>query len=327
MTTAHCIALLYPSAIHGSSSQLVDDVARLRAALPESEVIEMFDRPPTSWTVDDEHWMDRVDVAVMLDDAAEALGRMRRLTWVQSVMTGVDHVDTDAVAGAGVRLTTAAGTSSTEIAEFVVARVLEHWKRLPEIGDAQRDRHWHPMYGRPMTGSEVLLVGFGAIHRRVATLLAPFGVRLTAVRRERNDATPGVDAVITFDELDGALARADAALVALPSTPETDGMFDAARFEQMRPGAFFCNVGRGSAVVESALIASLSSGRLAGAALDVVATEPLPENDQMWESGARISPHSSSVPNMAITRVLDLVVENLGLLDAGRPLRNEVSGG
>lgn len=95
----------------------------------------------------------------------------------------------------------------------------------------------------------------------------------------------------------------------------------------MRPGAFFCNVGRGSAVVESALIASLSSGRLAGAALDVVATEPLPENDQMWESGARISPHSSSVPNMAITRVLDLVVENLGLLDAGRPLRNEVSGG
>ncbi|MDW3215585.1 MAG: NAD(P)-dependent oxidoreductase [Ilumatobacteraceae bacterium] len=316
---------MYPSSVHGSSERCDDDVERLRTNLPEAaDVIECFDRPLASLSGIGRDRLDAVDVAVVLGDPSELIGELPRLAWVQMITTGIDHVDTAALATADIRLTTAAGTSSPEIAEFVVARLLEQWKRLPELADLQLGHRWDPLYGRPLQGSKILLVGFGAINRAVATRLAPFQVELRAVRRSVSMDVPDVS-VITFDELDAGLAWADAVLVALPGHPDLDGLFDARRFAEMRPGTFFCNVGRGSAVCESALTDALASGHLGGVALDVTRVEPLPPDDELWGSGARISPHCSSAPEVAISRVLDLTSENLRRFAAGSRMHNEVS--
>lgn len=322
-----CVGLMYPSSIHGSAERRRRDLDRLRSRLPGIDVVECFDRDLASIGADDPDDIAAIDVAVVLGDPADLVGRMPRLAWVQSVTTGIDHVDVGRLAVAGVRLTTAGGTSSPEIAEFVVARVLEHWKRLPEIADAQRLRRWEPLYGRALSGSHVLLVGFGAINQAVAGLLAPFEVELKVVRRSLQATAASSPEVITFADLDAGLRWADAVVVALPATTETDDMFDAARFAQFRPGAFFCNVGRGTTVVESALIAALASGRVGGAALDVAVIEPLPPSDPLWSSDARISPHCSSAPEMAISRVLDLLIENMEQFVSGDRMRNEVELG
>ena len=113
-------------------------------------------------------------------------------------------------------------------------------------------------------------------------------------------------------------------MAAVPSNADTTGLFDATKFSAMKSGCFFVNVGRGTAVVETDLMASLASGHLGGAALDVTSEEPLPPDNPLWDSAARISPHSSATLANTMRRVHDLFIRNVDHYTAGRPLENEV---
>ena len=188
----------------------------------------------------------------------------------------------------------------------------------------QVEHRWHPAFGRALSDSDIVLVGYGPINQEVARLLAPFNVKLTAVRRSADSPSPGVARTVTFDDMDAALATADAVVAAVPSNADTTGLFGAARFAAMKPGCFFVNVGRGTAVVEDDLMASLASGHLGGAALDVTSVEPLPPDNPLWDSPARISPHSSATLANTMRRVHDLFVRNVGLYSSGQRLDNEV---
>lgn len=318
------IALVYPSSAHGTDRELRRAVDHLRASVPDADVLEWFDRTVDDIAARDPDTLGRVTVGVTLADPAPLVLVAGRMRWIQMVTTGIDHVATDVLASAGVRLTTAAGTSAPEIGEFVVARLLEHLKRLPEIADQQRRQRWEPAFGTSLGSVRVVLVGYGAINRRVAALLAPFGTRVTAVRRSAARSQGDGVEVVGVELLDDLLPDADVVVAAVPATDSTRAMFDERRFSLMRPGAFFCNVGRGSAVVEPALIAAIESGRLSGAAIDVTATEPLPAGDPLWTSAVRISPHSSSVPPSALARVLELVAVNMARYRSGGRLLNEV---
>jgi phosphoglycerate dehydrogenase-like enzyme len=298
--------------------------SRITDALPNHPILDMRDRAPADLGNGERGRMADVEIAFILDMPDYLFDAFPNLKWIHSLMTGHDHIPLDELRKRGIRLTNGAGTAATEIAEFVIARILEHWKRLPQIAAQQVEHRWHPTFGRAMSASDIVLVGYGHINQEVARLLAPFNVKLTAVRRSAETSSPGVARTVAFTEMDAVLASADAVVAAVPSNADTTGLFDAASFAAMKPGCFFVNVGRGTAVVEADLMASLSSGHLGGAALDVASEEPLPADNALWDSTARISPHSSATLANTMHRVHDLFIRNVGLYSAGARLDNEV---
>jgi phosphoglycerate dehydrogenase-like enzyme len=127
--------------------------------------------------------------------------------------------------------------------------------------------------------------------------------------------------------LDTLLPLADWLIIACALTAETRGMIDAAALARLPEGARLINIARGGIVDESALIAALESGRLAGAYLDVFETEPLPADSPLWDMpNTLISPHDSGAASGNETRVTAILIENLKRWSRGEPLLNEVSG-
>ena len=129
--------------------------------------------------------------------------------------------------------------------------------------------------------------------------------------------------MLPLARLDGALAAADALVLACPLTEQTRGLIGAARLGALPPGAILVNVARGAVVDEPALVEALRSGHLRGAALDVFAEEPLPAASPLWDlPNVLVSPHSASTLADENRRIVDLFLDNLERFLDGRPLRN-----
>lgn len=268
-----------------------------------------------------------IDVAIAIDLPYDVATHAPRLRWVQAVGAGTGQLQSAGLADGGIRLTSAAGANAVGIAEFVIARVLGHWKLFRQLDDAQSRRKWEPLYGRQLAGSTIGLIGLGAINAAVAARLRAFDVRVTATRRSAGPGAkaPDVDELFPPGELLTMLGQCDAVVAAVPETPETTGMMDAAAFAAMRPGAFFCNVGRGSLVDEAALIDALERGHLSGAALDVMSVEPVPPDHPLWDApNIVLSPHAASSPAALFVNLHTLFRANLARYLADEPLENEV---
>jgi phosphoglycerate dehydrogenase-like enzyme len=157
---------------------------------------------------------------------------------------------------------------------------------------------------------------------RVAALGKAFEMRVVATGREGGPecaATLGIDAYFPPAQLHAMLAEADALVITVPHTAETERMFDTAAFSALKPGAAFVNIGRGQVVDEPALVEALRSGRVAFAGLDVMEIEPLPVGSPLWDMpNVLISPHSSSVVPALHARVTDLFCQNLRCYLDGR---------
>jgi phosphoglycerate dehydrogenase-like enzyme len=191
----------------------------------------------------------------------------------------------------------------------------------------QKKHHWEALYGAELAGSTVGLIGFGAINAGVAARLAPFGVTVLASRRSAKpgDTAPGVAELFPTDQLHDMLGRCDIVVAAVPETPETIGLMDRAAIAAMKPGSFFCNVGRGTLLDEDALIDALQSGHLRAAALDVASQEPLPSDHPLWDApNLYLSYHCSSSPAALFVNLHRLWRENIVRWLAGETLRNEV---
>jgi phosphoglycerate dehydrogenase-like enzyme len=290
-----------PGADLRSEAPPIDDA--VRAALARAEIVLTQDLP--------------FDVAALAPN----------LRWVQGMGAGVSQLLSAGLGGAGIRLTTAAGVNAVSIAEFVMARLLQIAKRLPEIDRHQRDRRWEPTYGREIAGSTLGVVGLGAIGREVARRGRALGLRIVASRQSWRPGMKDddVDQLYGPDDLLTMLGAADMVVSAVPETAATVDLFDAAAFAAMRPGAVFCNVGRGSAVVEEALVDALESGHLAAAAIDVARDEPLPPASPLWDvANLYVSPHSATSPDRFWANLHALFRDNVARYLAGEPLRNEV---
>jgi len=268
-----------------------------------------------------------IDIALAIDLPYDVASVAPKLRWVQAVGVGTGQLQSAGLGDAGIRLTTAAGTSAAGIAEFVIARLLQDVKHLRALDERQAERHWEPLYGGQLGGRTLGLIGLGAINQAVATYAKAFGLRILATRRS---ATPGamapnVDELYPPGELATLLGRSDIVVAAVPETPETTGVMDAAAFASMRPGSFFCNVGRGSFVDEAALIDALTTGHLRGAAIDVASREPLPADHPLWDApNLYISPHSAAAPAALFANLHLLFRDNLLRFLEGGTLRNEV---
>ena len=164
----------------------------------------------------------------------------------------------------------------------------------------------------------------GPIGIEIARLGVALNMNVEAIRRTPTGNEPCP--TFSFDQLHSVLARADWVAVALPLTDNTRQIFNAETFAIMKPGACFINVGRGELVDEESLVATLQSGHLAGAALDVFATEPLPPDSPLWDmDNVIITPHSSSASVQSGLRSEDIFLKNLARYVAGESMINEVN--
>ncbi|MGE5270338.1 MAG: 2-hydroxyacid dehydrogenase [Thiohalocapsa sp.] len=261
-----------------------------------------------------------------------------RLRLVQSVATGIELFDTS-VLPKGIPICNSFG-HETAIAEYVVMTMLALHHRLFEIaGEFQRLASWRSSWvqsGEPhgeVRGTTLGIVGLGRVGLEVAHRATPFGVRVLAANRSPRPAGDGVERVFPLAELDRMLAQCDTVAVCTALGPETEGLFDARRLAQMKPGAFLVNIARGQVVDEDALYAALREGRLGGAALDVWWQYPTAAEPN--RRGSRhpfhelpnviVTPHNSGWTRGMVRRRWDEIAENLRRFVAGEPLINIVT--
>ncbi|MEV1078047.1 D-2-hydroxyacid dehydrogenase [Streptomyces sp. NPDC050211] len=246
--------------------------------------------------------------------------------WVHVAAAGVDSLLFPAlVSNPDVVLTNSRGVYDQAIAEYVLGLIIALAKDFPGTWEHQRRREWRPRDSERIGGRTALVWGTGPIGRAVARMLRAVGMRVTGAGRTARADDPDFGLVHTGARVRTALAEADYVVLATPLTPDTRGMVDASVLAAMKSGARLVNVGRGALVDEEALIRHLADGRLAGAALDVFAQEPLPAASPLWDlPGVIVSPHTAGEVTGWRADLADLFLDNLIRRNEGRPLRNVV---
>lgn len=266
-------------------------------------------------------------VLVGIDLPADVASLCPKLRLFQTVSAGIDHVDQQLLQDAGVRLASASGIASASIAEFVMARLLQEWKHLRDIDTDQRDGLWNERFGNEVGGRTMLIAGLGSIGRQLARRARAFDMTVIATRGSASpgDTDPDVDELWPAAAIDELLPRADAVVCTLPANAATMDFFDQQRFDAMKSDAIFCNVGRGSLVVEADLVETLERGHLRAAILDVMRSEPLPADDPL-RSAPRIylSSHLAVSTDRYQANAWVILEENVRRMLAGERLHNEI---
>jgi len=218
------------------------------------------------------------------------------------------------------------------IAEHVVMVLLMLLRRMPEYEEVVRNRSWsNQLPVRSIRDNQFTLLGLGNIGFHVAERLRGMGAaRITGLSRSGTAREAVYDEVLPISELDAVLPRTQNLIMALPSTPETYHILNRDRIALLPSGAHVVNVGRGTAIHQEPLIEALNTGRLSGAALDVMDPEPLPEDHPLWSAkNVILTPHVSGNMTLGYTcdRNVEMFCEDLRNYGAGRPLNSLVDRG
>lgn len=302
-----------------------DWARRLREALPELDVVVVEDESEAAEAVSDAD-------AVYGWVPPDVLPSAERLRLLQNPFAGppvgwyyeelVEHP---------VVVSNPRGIYSDHIAQHILMYMLALARGLPYYGAAQSERRWDARARRhgyvDLNGATVLINGVGGIGAETARLCDAFGCRVIGVDPRPERELTGE--LIGPDQLDQRLAEADFVVTTVPHTPETEGMWDAARFAAMKSSAYFINIGRGMTTKLDDLVAALESGEIAGAGLDVFEIEPLPEQHPLWTlENVIITPHIAvaDAANIAERR-FQLLLENARRLLDGREFINVVDKG
>jgi len=263
-------------------------------------------------------WFDMYDKT----DMAAAISAASNLKWLNSIYAGLDGMPLSLLHARGTVVTNGAGINAITIAEYVVMGMLTVAKGYREVVRAQERREW--LLDSPgkveLYGSKALLLGYGAIGKLIEERLKGFAVDVTVVRRSPGPGT------LTPDQWRGRLGEFDWVILAVPATPETDGMIGAAELAAMKPTATLINIARGAVVDQGALVAALEARQIAAAFLDVTTPEPLPPEDPLWsQDDAHITMHLSGLAqDKMFTRSAQRFLENLGRWSTGEEVQPRV---
>jgi glyoxylate/hydroxypyruvate reductase A len=246
------------------------------------------------------------------------------LRWLAVTSVGLDGyvgLDWDALSPR-IKVTNARGAFDEPVAETCLAGLLALYRGLDELAELQRTRTWDAQRFRArirlLDGSRVVMLGSGAIARRLAEMLVPFHCDITTFGRTTGDIT-------SLDDLDAVLPEADVVAAILPGTPQTADILDARRLGLLKHGAVIVNAGRGSLMDEEAFRAGIASGRIGGAVLDVTRNEPLADDDPLWSTpNVILTQHSSGGSDQERFRAIRLFGQNLQRYVAGQSLINEI---
>lgn len=254
----------------------------------------------------------------------EQLAARPGLSWLLTLTAGIDHVQGQLPPG--VALFNASRLHDRAVAVHAVSLMLSASRRLHAYRDAQHARTWAaptPVTRLPdsglttLDGRQVVLWGYGHIGRELDSLLRPFGADVHTIR----SATPREDR-------DRLLALADWVILLLPSTPDTQHIVNADTLALLKPGAWLCNVGRGTLIDQDALLAALDGGHLGGAAMDVTDPEPLPADHPLWtRQNVILTPHIASSTGDLLHRGARLTRDFILDLDQGHEPPGRVDPG
>ena len=268
-------------------------------------------------------------------DAEVVYGRLPRdpfveakeLKWVQSIGVGFETMLYPEMIGSDVVITNTSGAFDAAMGEHALALILGFTRGIAAHDRYRRERVW----SRDKVDVSLIhegtacVLGLGTIGRSIARLLGQFGMHVIGVDAQTTVAPEGVAELVGADGMLDAAGKADVVVVALPVTDQTKGMIDTAWFDRLKPTALVVNIARGPIINESDLVDALTSGQIAGAALDVYEKEPLPHESPLWDlPNVVMTPHIASRSEEGDRNLQKIFVENLRRYVAGEPLLNVV---
>ena len=255
----------------------------------------------------------------------EVIGHLPDLRYIGVLATGVDAIDLAAAAERGIVVANVPAYSTASVAQLTFALLLELTHHVGHHSAGVREGAWvkSPDFAYwdfplvELAGLQMGLIGFGAIGQAVARIAQAFGLRVMATRRgDRPAEVPGVQLV----DLETLLRESDIVSVHCPLTPETRGLVNAARLATMKPGAYLLNTSRGPTIVEQDLADALNAGRIAGAGLDVLSSEPpAADNPLLTAKNCLVTPHIAWATRAARARLLATVEANIQAFIEGIP--------
>jgi phosphoglycerate dehydrogenase-like enzyme len=289
---------------------------------PVSSVLAKAKRDPQFATVD----------VAFGQPEPQAIAEASRLKWIHISSSGIARYDNPQfralMAERKIAVSNSASVYNEACAIHALSFMLAQARKLPlalKTRTANGTKAWYAIRGSSGTlrGETVLILGYGAIGRRLAELLRPFDVKVIAYRRKArgDECVP----VVTGNQVARALAEANHVVNILPDSTETRHFFNATRFSAIKPGAIFYNIGRGTTVNQDALLDALRSGRLGAAWLDVTEPEPLPNAHPLWaEPNCFITPHVAGGHVDETKTLVRHFLKNFDRFIRGKPLLDRV---
>jgi phosphoglycerate dehydrogenase-like enzyme len=258
----------------------------------------------------------------------ELIQRAKKLRWIQTGSVGVEGMMFPELVNSDIVLANARGTTAVNIAEHVMALILSFTRTLHILGKRQTEKVWESRANLPVleiSGETLGILGLGSIGLQTAKRAHAFDMRLLAVDPTQTEKPDYVESLWKPDRLHEMLAQSDFVAVCCPLTRQTQGIMGAAEFKAMKQTAFVINIARGKIIDQAALVEALQAGEIAGAGLDALDPEPLPQDSPLWEmENVIITPHNAGQSPKAPRRVFELFCENLKRFVAGEPLINVV---
>lgn len=293
---------------YGTASDIPEWEHALSDRLPDFEIVELMSEAGAA-----------SDVALVWAPPAHALTRCPNLRGIIMQGQGVDHMMRDETVPRDIPLVRLVDPDmSNALSHWAILNALDFWRDGALYRDQQARRVWQSVPQRPATGAKIGILGIGAIGSVIARRFVALGFEVRGyARTERN--IEGVACFAGPGQLAAFARGLDIVVSVLPLTPDTTGIMNASFFANLADGAFIINGGRGPQVNDSDLLAALDTGKIAGAALDVFAVEPLPQDHAFWtHPGVRVWPHVAAQTNA--TSAADQVAAAItAMMDGSEP--------
>lgn len=256
-------------------------------------------------------------------------GRAQKLRWIAGPMAGLGEdwfypalVESDVV------VTNVRGIYNEQLAAHIMAFILAFSHRFDRYFPQQTAKVWaHAGTNMDLRAQTVFVLGLGGSGAETARLCHEFGMRVIGCDVRLQSPPPGVEEMVSLEDMPSRLGESDFVVVTVPETPATRGLFDRAMFSRMKRGAYLINIARGALVKLDALVEALQSGQLAGAGLDVLEVEPPPAEHPIWTlPGVLLTPHAAinGAEEDQQRRRVQILVDNCRRFSAGESLVNVV---
>lgn len=254
----------------------------------------------------------------------KVLANANRLKVISTAGVGYDNVDVEEATRRGIAVCNCAGVNEHSVAEMTFSFMIGLSRQLFAADRAMRASRWERFYGPELWGKTLGVVGLGRVGKATALLGRGFNMRVLAndIRWDITFAGQNGISYVPFEKL---LSESDFIALHVPLTPDTLHLIDERAIDLMKPKAYLVNAARGRVVKESALVAALRAGRIAGAALDVFETEPRPENPYLEFENVILTPHLGGSSSEAFERSFYLSLTNVTNLLNGKPAHNQVN--
>lgn len=298
----------------------------LRKRWPEMRVVHLPDYDTLPQELPD------TDIFVGYSLRAKQLKDAKKLKWLHSTAAGVAQLMYPELRDSGILVTNPSGVFSVPMAEHAMGLLLALARNFPDSVRQQDRAIWSqqdlwdkPQHLAEVNGQVLLIVGYGSIGRELGKRAKAFEMRVWGVTRSGEGDGNYVEKIFSAAQLHEALPEADYVVVAAPETADTKNLIGAKEIAKMKRGARLINVSRGSLVDEKEFVSALETGALAGAAVDVAETEPLPADSPLWRApNLFITPHTSALSDRLWQRQTALLVALLERWFDGREMFNRV---